>query len=45
MPRASFLRACVRFASEVQRFFRVPKGSPVESFNDPAPRYREHHSW
>ena len=28
-----------RFASEVQRFFPVPKGSPVERFNDLAPRY------
>jgi hypothetical protein len=28
-----------RFASEVQRFFPVSKGSPVESFNDLAPRY------
>jgi hypothetical protein len=28
-----------RFAGEVQRFFPVPKGSPVESFNDLAPRY------
>jgi len=28
-----------RFASEVQRFFPVPKGSAVESFNDLAPRY------
>jgi len=28
-----------RFASEVQRFFPVPKGSPVEVFNDLAPRY------
>ena len=27
------------FASEVQRFFPVPKGSPVEVFNDLAPRY------
>lgn len=27
------------FASEVQRFFPVPKGSPVEAFNDLAPRY------
>jgi len=28
-----------RFAGEVQRFFPVPRGSPVESFNDLAPRY------
>jgi hypothetical protein len=28
-----------RFASEVQRFFPIPKGSPVELFNDLAPRY------
>lgn len=28
-----------RFASEVQRFFPVPMGSPVEAFNDLAPRY------
>jgi hypothetical protein len=28
-----------RFAGEVQRFFPIPKGSPVESFNDLAPRY------
>jgi len=28
-----------RFASEVQRFFPVPKGSAVESFNDLATRY------
>jgi hypothetical protein len=28
-----------RFASEVQRFFPVPKGSPVEVFNDLARRY------
>ena len=28
-----------RFAAEVQRFFPVPKGSPVEAFNDLAPRY------
>jgi hypothetical protein len=27
------------FASEVQRFFPIPKGSVVESFNDLAPRY------
>jgi hypothetical protein len=28
-----------RFAGEVQRFFPVPKGSPVETFNDLARRY------
>jgi len=28
-----------RFAGEVQRFFPVPKGSAVESFNNLAPRY------
>jgi deazaflavin-dependent oxidoreductase (nitroreductase family) len=28
-----------RFASEVQRFFPIPKGSAVEAFNDLAPRY------
>jgi hypothetical protein len=28
-----------RFAGEVQRFFPVPKGSPVEAFEDLAPRY------
>jgi hypothetical protein len=28
-----------RFAGEVQRFFPVPKGSPVEAFSDLAPRY------
>jgi hypothetical protein len=28
-----------RFAAEVQRFFPIPKGSAVESFNDLAPRY------
>lgn len=28
-----------RYATEVQRFFPVPKGSPVEAFNDLAPRY------
>ena len=28
-----------RFATEVQRFFPVPKGSAVEAFNDLAPRY------
>jgi hypothetical protein len=28
-----------RFAGEVQRFFPIPKGSPVASFDDLAPRY------
>ena len=28
-----------RFATEVQRFFPLPKGSPVEAFDDLAPRY------
>jgi hypothetical protein len=28
-----------RFASEVQRFFPVPKGAPAESFAELAPRY------
>jgi hypothetical protein len=28
-----------RFAAEVQRFFPVPKGSPVEAFAELAPRY------
>jgi hypothetical protein len=28
-----------RFTGEVQRFFPVPKGSPVEAFSDLAPRY------
>ena len=28
-----------RFAGEVQRFFPVPKGSPVEAFDELAPRY------
>jgi deazaflavin-dependent oxidoreductase (nitroreductase family) len=28
-----------RYASEVQRFFPIPKGSPVEAFNDLASRY------
>ena len=27
------------FATEVQRFFPVAKGSAVEAFNDLAPRY------
>ena len=38
--RSPILKAYLdRFAGEVQRFFPVPKGSPVESFNDLAPRY------
>jgi hypothetical protein len=28
-----------RFATEVQRFFPIPKGSAVEAFDDLAPRY------
>jgi hypothetical protein len=28
-----------RYAIEVQRFFSVPKGSPVEAFNELAPRH------
>ena len=28
-----------RFAGEVQRFFPVPTGSPIEAFGDLAPRY------
>jgi deazaflavin-dependent oxidoreductase (nitroreductase family) len=28
-----------RYAIEVQRFFPIPKGSPVEAFSDLAPRY------
>ena len=28
-----------RFATEVQRFFPAPKGSPVEAFDNLAPRY------
>jgi hypothetical protein len=28
-----------RYATEVQRFFPIPKGSPVAAFNDLAPRY------
>ena len=27
-----------QFAAEVQRFFPIPKGSPVDAFNDLAPR-------
>jgi hypothetical protein len=38
--RSPILKAYLdRFAGEVQRFLPVPKGSPVEAFNDPAPRY------
>ena len=38
--RPPILRAYLdHFASEVQRFFPVPKGSRVEAFNDLAPRY------
>jgi hypothetical protein len=38
--RPPILRAYLdRFATEVQRFFPVPKGSPVEAFNDLATRY------
>jgi len=38
--RAPILKAYLdAFAGEVQRFFPVPKGSPVERFNDLAPRY------
>jgi hypothetical protein len=38
--RSPILKAYLdRFAGEVQRFFPVPKGSPVELFNDLAPRY------
>jgi hypothetical protein len=38
--RPPILRAYLdRFASEVQRFFPVPKGSSVEAFHDLAPRY------
>jgi hypothetical protein len=38
--RSPILKAYLdRFAGEVQRFFPVPKGSPVEAFNDLAPRY------
>ena len=38
--RPAVLKAYLdRFASEVQRFFPVPKGSPVEAFEDLAPRY------
>jgi hypothetical protein len=38
--RSPILKAYLdRFADEVQRFFPVPKGSPVEAFNDLAPHY------
>jgi hypothetical protein len=38
--RSPILKAYLdRFAGEVQRFFPVPKGSPVEAFKDLAPRY------
>lgn len=38
--RAPFLKAYLdRFATEVQRFFPVPKGSAVEAFTDLASRY------
>jgi hypothetical protein len=38
--RSPILKAYLdRFAGEVQRFFPIPKGSPVEAFNDLAPRY------
>jgi hypothetical protein len=38
--RSPILKAYLdRFASEVQRFFPVPKRSPVEAFDDLAPRY------
>jgi hypothetical protein len=38
--RAPVLRAYLdRFATEVQRFFPVPKGSPSEAFADIAARY------
>ena len=38
--RSPILKAYLdRFAGEVQRFFPVPKGSPVEAFNDLAPSY------
>jgi hypothetical protein len=38
--RSPILRAYLdRFAGEVQRFFPVTKGSPVEAFDDLAPRY------
>ena len=38
--RSPILKAYLdRFAGEVQRFFLVPKGSPVEAFSELAPRY------
>ena len=38
--RAPVLKAYLdSYASEVQRFFPVPKGSPVEAFDPLAPRY------
>lgn len=38
--RSPVLKAYLdRFASEVQRFFPVPKGSAVEAFDDLTPRY------
>jgi hypothetical protein len=38
--RAPILKTYLdRFSAEVQRFFPVPKGSPVEAFNALAPRY------
>jgi hypothetical protein len=39
-PRPPVLKAYLdRFATEVQRFFPIPKGSPVEAFNDLAASY------
>jgi hypothetical protein len=38
--RSPILKAYLeRFSGEVQRFFPVSKGSPMEAFDDPAPRY------
>ena len=38
--RAPVLKAYLdRFAIEVQRFFQIPKGSPVEAFGEIATRY------
>ncbi len=38
--RSPILRAYLdRYSTEVQRFFPVPKGSPVEAFSDMASRY------
>jgi deazaflavin-dependent oxidoreductase (nitroreductase family) len=38
--RSPILKAYLdRFATEVQRFFPIPKGSPAEAFNDVAFRY------